>query len=379
MDYNIYIQNLKNRRNNILEGKLNCLPLPFLRFRKWIPGLEKKKYIGYTASQKVGKSKIVDFIHLYEPFFMWMDNPNFDFEVLYFTLEMSVEEKFYEFLSHLIYRLDRIRISPTDLKSVNNDNPLSSTILELIESDKYKNYIDKFYSKVQYFTISNPTGINKLCRGFMEKEGYFTYKIIPSKQEDGSIKEVKIIDTFVPNNPDKYYIIILDNFANVTTESGLSKRESLEKLSKYFITLRDQLNYSIITVIHQAQAQEGIDNIRMNITKPSSAGLGDAKTIVRDLNKLLGLYSPFKYSIKEYEGYDITKFRNYIRFLEILEDRDGGGQGQICPLFFDGAITGFAELPLPKDLVNLRNIYKRIDELNNIHSSFFLFFKNKNK
>ena len=39
-------------------------------------------------------------------------------------------------------------------------------------------------------------------------------------------------------------------------------------------------------------------------------------------NIVLGLFSPFKFSLREYEGYDITKFRDNIRFLEVLVNRD---------------------------------------------------------
>ena len=55
---------------------------------------------------------------VYEPFFYAIEHPDqLRLKILYFTLEMGKEEKFYEFLCHLLYRLDKIRISPTDLKS----------------------------------------------------------------------------------------------------------------------------------------------------------------------------------------------------------------------------------------------------------------------
>lgn len=42
---------------------------------------------------------------------------------------------------------------------------------------------------------------------------------------------------------------------------------------------------------------------------PSSDGLADCKTTTRDANLVLGLYSPFKYGLREYEGYDVTKIQ----------------------------------------------------------------------
>lgn len=106
------------------------------------------------------------------------------------------------------------------------------------------------------------------------------------------------------------------------------------------------------------QAQEGIENFKLNKIKPSSDGLGDCKKTARDVNIIIGLYSPFKYGLKEYEGYDITKFRNHIRFMEVIEDRDYGSNGNICPLYFDGAVSYFSELPPAKDSINIEKVYK---------------------
>lgn len=43
----------KLRRERIIEGKYNCLPFPFERFRKVYPGVEQGKFIIITANQKV--------------------------------------------------------------------------------------------------------------------------------------------------------------------------------------------------------------------------------------------------------------------------------------------------------------------------------------
>ena len=51
--FNKILDNLTNRRQRILDGKYNCLPLPFPRFRAIFPGVEKSKYILLTANQKV--------------------------------------------------------------------------------------------------------------------------------------------------------------------------------------------------------------------------------------------------------------------------------------------------------------------------------------
>ena len=51
--------------------------------------------------------------------------------------------------------------------------------------------------------------------------------------------------------------------------------------------------------------------------------------------------------------------------------------GGLCPLFFDGAVSRFEELPLPDDEAQLKRIYAYMDMLRNLHpvsnKLFFMF------
>ena len=47
------IKRLRARRQRVLEGKFNCIPFPFLRFRRLFPGIEQEKFIVITANQKI--------------------------------------------------------------------------------------------------------------------------------------------------------------------------------------------------------------------------------------------------------------------------------------------------------------------------------------
>ena len=91
----------------------------------------------------------------------------------------------------------------------------------------------------------------------------------------------------------------------------------------------------------------------------------------------LGLFSPFKHGLQEYLGYDITKFKDNIRFLEVLTNRDGS-MGGIVALLFDGATCQFSELPKPDDREAIRQVYNYIDNAirKKPSHSFFLFASN---
>lgn len=358
---------LRERKERAESGKFNCIPLPFKRFRDFLPGTEMGKFIVVTANQKVCKTKFCDFVYVYETLFFMMNNPEVKVKIFYFCLEESAKKKFIEFQCHLLYRLDNIIISPTELASTDREKPVPDKILELLESERYQQYINKFEEMVEYIdSEKNPTGINKRCRDFALSNGHLNYKTIEIKDPvTGNPTTKDIIDPvnpYTPDDPELYKIVILDNAANLSPENNLDKKGTIEKMAKYAITLRNQLNYTFILVQHQAQAQEGIENFKLNKIKPSSDGLADCKTTTRDVNMVIGLYSPFKYGLPEYEGYDITKFRNHIRFMEVVEDRDYGSNGNICPLYFNGAVSYFSELPKSSDITGMSRVYKFLEE-----------------
>lgn len=82
-------------------------------------------------------------------------------------------------------------------------------------------------------------------------------------------------------------------------------------------------------------------------------------------NVVLGLFSPFRFGLPEYMGYDIKKFKDNIRFLEVIVNRDGE-MGGILPLFFDGATCTFEELPLPDDSKALEKWYSYLNKIRGV-------------
>lgn len=380
MKFDEIIRDLKNRRERVIKGEWNCLPLPFPRYRNILPGTEQGKYIILSANQKVGKSKLCDYLWVYELIFFMVEHPEFKAKVLYFTLEMSPKEKYNEFLCHLLARLNGIYMTNTNLKSTDKDKPVDIHIFELLESERYKTYIRKFEEVVEYIdSIKNPTGVNKYCRDFAESNGHYNYTTYEKANEiTGKLEERQMLDPINPftwNDPNMYVFVLIDNASNLSTEKGMDIWGTINKMSKYAITLKSQLNMIVVLIQHQAQDKEGNESFKLGRIKPSSDGLADCKVTSRDADIVIGLYSPFKYGLAVYEGYDIKRFKNYIRFMEVIEDRHYGATGNICPLFFNGASSIFYELPKPD---NTRELSKVYDYMNSLESrrtskSFFSF------
>ena len=79
---------------------------------------------------------------------------------------------------------------------------------------------------------------------------------------------------------------------------------------------------------------------------------------------VLGLFSPFRFGITEYFDYDISILKDHIRFLEVIVNRNGE-MGGLIPLWFDGAVCDFEEMPKPEDKTKLNAVYSLCKTLNN--------------
>ena len=88
--------NLEKRRDNAIHGGTNCIPLPFVKFRSEIPGVEQSQYVIITANQKVGKTQLGSFIYVYNVLDYCYEHPDkCSAHIIYVALEESVQ-KVYE-------------------------------------------------------------------------------------------------------------------------------------------------------------------------------------------------------------------------------------------------------------------------------------------
>lgn len=308
------------------------------------------------------KTQIADWLFVYNTIQQVIDQDlNIKLKIFYFTLEMSKEEKMRAAFSNILYVKEGVRIAPKDLRSTKADKILSEEYLELIA--KYEPYFKKIEEIVEFVdNIRNPTGIYKLVRSYAHANGVQHTKKVNIK---GNI--VEIDDWYEPNDPEEYVMVFIDHISLISTEASAGRQmnlhESMVKLSSdYLIRLRNKYNYIPVVVQQQASAQESVENMKVGRLKPSMDGLGDCKLTQRDANVILGLFSPFRHEIKEYYGYDVTLFKDNIRFLEILGGREGGG-GTVCPLYFDGAVNYFKELPKSHDEDNMNQVINFITNM----------------
>lgn len=361
-DYKEVLENLQKRRENAVNGGVNCIPFPFKRFRSEIPGVEQGQYVLVTANQKVGKSSLASFLYIYNVLDYCYENPDkCSVHIIYFALEESKQRVIERYMSHLLYKLNKIRMSPQDLRSTWIDCPAPQAVLDLFQKEEYQKRLEFFNKCVQFETENtNPTGILRVCEEYAKSVGEFKQHTEKSNGLAGN--SVKIFDSYVQHDPNHYKIMFIDHVSLVDKEQGFSNKQAVDKVSEYCVKyLRNRYNYTCVVIQQQASETEGLEAIKMKKMMPSTSGLSDSKYTSRDSNLVLGLFDPSKFGLSNWLGYKIQDsdgvgLKNYGRFLYVLANRDGE-MGGICPLFFDGSSTYFEELPLPDKTAEIGKYY----------------------
>lgn len=363
---------IKERADKIRNGGVNCISSPFIRFRKEFIGTEQKKYYIVTANTKVGKTQFANFLFVFTNIIYAYEHPEqIRLKIFYYALEETPEDITLRFMSYLLNKYANIRISPSDLASSANV-PLDDKVLEALELPQIKNLLEFYDSHVEFSPTRNPTGINKEVRNFMLANGTVHYKKVTIKDEfTGKPKEVDKFDYYEPNDPDLYTLIIVDHASLLQPEQGLTDKTKIDKMSEYFVELRNKYFVSPVLIQQQTADRESLDAFKEGKLRPTAQGLADSKYTARDCNCLIGVFNPFKHELPEYKKYDITKLQDNARFVEIILNR-GGSCGGIIGLYFDGVTCNWAELPRPDDYSALTKMYAFLKNQRQ-SVSFFMF------
>lgn len=367
---------IKERADKIRNGGVNCISSPFVRFRKEFIGTEQKKYYIVTANTKVGKTQFANFLFVFTNIIYAYEHPEqIRLKIFYYALEETPEDITLRFMSFLLNKYANIRISPSDLASSANV-PLDDKVLEALELPQIKNLLEFYDSHVEFSPTRNPTGINKEVRNFMLANGTVHYKKVTIKDEfTGKPKEVDKFDYYEPNDPDLYTLVIVDHASLLQPEQGLTDKTKIDKMSEYFVELRNKYFVSPVLIQQQTADRESLDAFKENKLRPTAQGLADSKYTGRDCNCLIGVFNPFKHELPEYKKYDITKLQDNARFVEIILNR-GGSCGGIIGLYFDGVTCNWAELPRPDDYSALTKMYAFLKNQRQSVSFFMFDIKN---
>lgn len=362
--YKNVINALKSNKEKRRRGEIISIPWENLpKLSKVLPGIIPENFAIVTANQKVGKTQLADYLYVYSPIDYLFTHPeaSLDVDIQYFSLEMSKEAKMRQAIAYRLFTKYGVTISPQDLRSVFNDYILEDEIEELIDAEQ--EWLDFFESRVTFEdSVRNPYGIHLAVKNKCESEGKYEYTSVEWHEGGKTTTKVKR-DKYVPDDPNKIQIVIVDHASLISPERGGTLYEAIGKLSsEYILEMRDLWKCQICLVQQQTPTSESqqytmIGGTILDKVRPTPDNLGYNKSTAQDCNLMLSLFHPQRYRQKKYNGIDLEQMDDSHRELAIPLNRDGINNAYI-DLYFNGAVNYFEEV----DRDNLDKVYDKVNK-----------------
>ena len=250
------IEAIKEKRENILSGNVNCIPSKFTRFRGDFIGIQQGMYYLITAAPKCCKTQFTSFLFLYNALeFAYLHPEKIRLKVFYVALEESQDRVLLRYMSYLLYRLsgEKIRLSPSDLKSTDERKVLPEEIIDILESDEYRERFELFDRCVEFIDNRNPTGQYKTIKNYADLHGKSVYTDVEyTDTNTGEIIKHKKFDHYEPDDKSEYVMWYVDHLSLLGLESGKNLRETINKESEYAVIVRNKYGYIPVFIQQQS-------------------------------------------------------------------------------------------------------------------------------
>ncbi len=353
-------------------GILGYIPfsLQYPTLSRYLPGIIKGIMYMITADSGVSKTQLTKDMFVVTPYKYLQANPTvkLTYKIIYFALEESEEEFRQSFIRRIIGERFFLYFGANEMKG---DSNYKLTADDLQKAVDVCDEVDEILKNVVIIDdVYNPTGIYRKCQEYASKWGKYRKKKITVRGVEKIVK-----GEWVPNDPDLQVIVVVDHLNDFMGETEgatatfkgktISKGEAMAKWVDRYAKkqLIKNWKWSVVNVVQQS-AEVGKKQFTLKGSTvaskhvPTVSNIGNNKEIQRAHYVIIGLFSPDKYDIDEYNMHNIDKLGNYYRNISIMKNRIGISNADF-DMYHNGAIMRFKELPDPKNAVKLEQVYNR--------------------
>lgn len=312
---------------------------------KYTYGVHAETYYLIGADSSAGKTTLTDFMYVLNAY--WQAKlTGRKLYIFYYSFEIGKERKMLRWISYFVQVMYGVTIPSTYIDGKIHGLPLSDEHLKMVRYATV--YVEEMMNDIVFVEDSyHPTKIfHDMIEGHYEIVG----KVIRNKPADS--KKKGTIIGWEPNDPMAITLVIMDHIALLGMEQGFDTKQTMDLMSKYFVTLRNI--FGCTPVVIQQFNTEMTSYHRMNrkgdaLIAPQRIDFGDSRYTYRDADVVLGLIKPSMYDVDVYNGYDIKSLRGYMVAAHLMKNRDGTDH-RVLPLFVN-PIAGFIKcLPLTPDI-----------------------------
>lgn len=338
----------KNRIDAGLAGDYQGLDNGFDKLNNFLYGIQRKWYYLIGGLSNTAKTTLVDFMVMNA--IRDAELKGIELNIFYYSYEIDEESKKCVWLSNHIFNKYRLSIPPEKIAGF-GDNRLSKIEEEIV--NKEIPYIDKIFERINFrYDPINPTGIYKELMDHFNKIGKFNYETYNGVDEYGNQKEMKRIVSYTPNNLLAYNIVVHDHIALTKIEKKYTLKENLDKLSEYYVWLRNLCGLTIFAIQQFNQTLNSVERKKYSgiDLSPQQNDFKDSGNPFQDCDTACGVMNPKALDMDSWGKFNVKKMGDHFRVFKIIKNRKGRTNIS-CPLYFNPKAGFFKELP-DGDIVN---------------------------
>lgn len=315
-------------------GKNIGLKTGITKLDKYTGGIQRSLYTLIFGVSGSGKSALALYSYIYRPL---RDYPEKDIKLVYFSLELSTDLLLGKLLCLYLFEEYGVVIPYTSLMSW--QDILSDENYDYVV--KGRDWLNSIIDKLIIFdsALTSNSFYHKM-KVVLEEWGTFT------KSSDGRRTIYK------PNNPEQLVIVVIDHLNLTTAVDGHSKKEEIDLVSSYAVTLRNQCGVSFVMLMQENRNSSSMDRRKAELTECSSEDIADTSKPFNDSEVCIGVYYPLKFKLKTHNKYPIIVdgdpnfkgLRGRYRSLQLIKNRNGVSERAFAVNFF-GEIGEFYEMP----------------------------------
>lgn len=318
---------------------------------KYVHGIHPGRYYLIGADSGVGKTTFADFAFVLNAV-ETAKKTGRKLHIFYYSFEISKVEKMAKWVAAYVFRKNNIRLSSEYIMGRIASMQVS------VEHDKMImeawNYVEEEIMPYIIFIEDpvHPTYIfQTLIDNHFDKIGYVTRDAVTEQQKQDGKKGRIIGYRKRPGHEEDMTLILVDHVALTASEKGLNTKETIDRLSSYMVQMRNLFG-AVVVMIQQFNSDLQTFNRNMqlkskgaSIILPQKLDFGDSKYTYRDADVVIGLVSPYQFSLEDFFGVDISFFKNYYIAAVLMKNRYGPANKMISYLMdpYAGSFEYIAE------------------------------------
>lgn len=339
-----------------LEGKNLGVSMGSTKLNTLVGGLQYGRYDLVGGTTGSSKTAFVDNFYVLKPWMMLREARKLGLtkrtlKVFYWSLEIRKTHKLAKWLAWIIFQKHKILLDSKLILTMLADdeqiqkNRMSTEVYTLLM--KELDVLDEMEDDI--FIIDDkitPKGVYSQMKQYANNNGNTTST--PVVDRKGNFIHNK--NTYVPNNPEELVLGIADHIGLVSPDKDAGgKKSTIDTLSSFFVSLRNQHNYSFCAVSQFNRELADVNRQRFKELTPQMEDFKDTGGPSEDAETVIALFNPIVYNMATYSNYSISRLGERFRGVSILKNRNGSAPARIGYTFL-GECGVYAQLPTGEEM-----------------------------